>query len=164
MGWENAIVRNAPFKEDQEDNPFAIQQYLVYELKEHILYNGPLEEVRSLLQHIRQVFDKGLEVVQFIRDQSVEKGASLSQTFILLQLEQKLERMQLVLEIVDEDQLMNTSHLATLFIKVVRDENRKNSIREFLSQTTGTLAYQIAEQKTKKATSILLPHHWNIGK
>lgn len=155
LGWENAIVKNAPPKEPQDNNPFAVQQYLVYELKELLLNNGSPEEVRSLLQRIRQVFEEDLQVVQYIRDQTSERGASLSQTFILFQLEQKLDRMQLVLEIVDVDQQMDTSRLASLFMKVIRYENRKNSVWEFLSQTTGYLAYQIAEHKTKKGNKYI---------
>lgn len=155
LGWENTVVRNAPFKEPQDDNPFAVQQYLVFELKELLSDNASPEDIRSLLQRIRQVFEQGLRVVQYIRDQTPERGASLSQTFILFQLEQKLDRMQLVLDIVDVDQQMDTSRLASLFIKVIRYENRQNSIWEFLSQTTGYLAYQITEHKTKKGNKYI---------
>lgn len=157
LGWENAIVKNAPFKEQREENPFAVQQYLIYELKILLSREGETDpaELRTLLQRIYTVLDQDQQVVQYIRDQTAEKGASLSQTYILFQIEQKLERMQLVLDIVDGDQQMDTSRLATLFIRVIRYENRKNSIFEFLSQTTGYLAYQIAEHKTKKGTKYI---------
>lgn len=155
LGWENAIVKNAPFKEPHEDNPFAVQQYLVFELKELLQNNAAPEAVRSVLKRIRQVFEEDQTVVQYIRDQTAERGASLSQTFILFQLEQKLDRMQLVLDIVDVDQQMDTSRLASLFMKAIRYENRKNSLWEFLSQTTGYLAYQIAEHKTKKGNKYI---------
>lgn len=157
LGWENDIVKNAPFKTLQQDNPFAVQQYLVSELKE-LLGQQPDPDPAShadLLQRIYGAMEQSQHIVQFIRDQTAEKGASLSQTYILFQIEQKLERMQLLLDIVDADHHMDTNRLATLFIKVVRYENRKNSIFEFLSQTTGYLAYQIAEHKTKKGTKYI---------
>lgn len=155
LGWETAIVRNAPFKHPQADNPFAVQQYLVHELKELLLNNGSPEEVHTLLERIKAVLEEDMQVVQYIRDQAPERGASLSQTFILFQLEQKLDRMQLVLDIVDVNQKMDTSRLASLFIKVIRNENRKNSLWEFLSQTTGYIAYQIAEHKGKKGNKYI---------
>lgn len=155
LGWESAVVRNAPFKHPQADNPFAEQQYLVYELKELLLNNGSREKLHLLLERIKTVFEEGMQVIQYIRDQTAEKGASLSQTFILFQLEQKLDRMQLVLDIVDLDEKMDTSRLASLFIKAIRNENRKNSLWEFLSQTTGYLAYQIAEHKGKKGNKYI---------
>lgn len=155
LGWENAIVRNAPFNHPQTENPFAVQQYLVHELKELLLNNGSPEAMHALLERIKTVLEEDMQVVQYIRDQTAERGASLSQTFILFQLEQKLDRMQLVLDIVDQDEKMDTSRLASLFIKVIRNENRKNSLWEFLSQTTGYLAYQIAEQKGKKGNKYI---------
>lgn len=155
LGWENAIVRSAPFKELQEENPFAVQQYLVYELKEALVNDSQPDDVRVLLQKLREVLASDQEVVQYIRSQTAEKGASLSQTYILFQIEQKIERMLLLLDTVDVDQQMDTARLATLFMKVVRNENRKNSILEFLSQTTGYLAYQITEHKTKKGNKYI---------
>ena len=155
LGWENAIVHNAPFNHPQTDNPFAVQQYLVHELKDLLLNNGSPEAVHALQERIKTVLEEDMQVVQYIRDQTAERGASLSQTFILFQLEQKLDRMQLVLDIVDQDEKMDTSRLAGLFIKVIRNQNRKNSLWEFLSQTTGYLAYQIAEQKGKKGNKYI---------
>lgn len=157
LGWEKDIVRNAPFKEQQEENPFAVQQFLVYELKELLSRDGAVDTAAldTLLQHIYAILEQDQQVVQYIRDQTAEKGASLSQTYILFQIEQKLDRMLLVLDIVDGNQHMDMARLATLFIKVIRYENRKNSMGEFLSQTTGYLAYQIAEHKTKKGTKYI---------
>ncbi len=120
-----------------------------------LIHDAHPDEIRLVLQRLRQVLAEDLEVVQYIRNQTAENGASLSQTYILFQIEQKLDRMQLLLDTVDVDQQMDTARLATLFMKVVRNENRKNSILEFLSQTTGYLAYQITEHKTKKGNKYI---------
>jgi site-specific recombinase len=155
LGWENEVLHNAPFKPLQSDNPFAIQQYFVAELKELLLNNGDPQQIKVLAQQVKHSIETCIEVVQYIRDQTAEKGASLSQTFILFQIEQKLHRMQLVLDIVDADEKIDVARLTDLFITVIRNENRKNSLREFLSQTTGLLAYQIAEQKGKKGNKYI---------
>ena len=155
LGWENEVLHNAPFKPLQGDNPFAVQQYLVAELKEQLQANGDTTHIKALSQQIKHSINECLEAVQYIREQTAEKGASLSQTFILIQIEQKLNRMLLVLDIVDADEKIDVSRLTDLFITVIRNENRKNSLREFLSQTTGLLAYQIAEHKGKKGNKYI---------
>jgi site-specific recombinase len=156
LGWENEVVPNIPPEFQPPNNPFSIQQYLVYEMKELVLrHNQQSDAVRALAEQIKPVLKDCVNLVQFIRDQTAEKGTSLSQTFILFQIEQKLNRMSLLLDIVDADSTINLARFADLFIKVVRNENRKNSLREFLSQTTTYLAYQIAEHKGKKGNKYI---------
>jgi len=156
LGWENEITKNTPARWQPPNNPFAVQQYLVYEIKEQVLrHNQSPDAIRAITKQLEPVLQECYELVQYIRDGTAEKGASLSQTFILFQIEQKLNRMSLLLDIADADEKINLARFADLFIAVVRNENRKNSIREFLSQTTGYLAYQIAEHKGKKGSKYI---------
>ena len=156
LGYENEVTRNIPAPWQPPNNPFAVQQYLVYEIKELVLrHNQQPETVRELAKKLGNVLAECAELVQHIRNETAEKGTSLSQTFILFQIEQKLNRMSLLLDIADADEKINLARFANLFITVVRNENRKNSIREFLSQTTGYLAYQIAEHKGKKGNKYI---------
>jgi site-specific recombinase len=155
LGWEREVLHNAPFKPLQGDNPFATQQYLVAALREQLQANNNAAAIKELSHQIKHAIEECLEVVQYIREQTAEKGASLSQTFILFQMEQKLNRMLLVLDIVDTDEKIDVSRMTDLFITVIRNENRKNSLREFLSQTTRLLAYQIAEHKGKKGNKYI---------
>jgi site-specific recombinase len=153
LGWENEVTHNTPAQWQPPNNPFAVQQHLVYQIKERVLreQQGP-ESIQDLARQLSEVLAECAELVQVIRDETADKGTSLSQTFILYQIEQKLNRMTLLLDIADADETINTARFANLFIAVIRNENRKNSIREFLSQTTGYLAYQIAEHKGKKGS------------
>jgi site-specific recombinase len=166
LGWENEITQNTPAQWQPPNNPFAVQQYLVYEIKEQVLrHNQNSDAIRALAKQLEPVLQECFELVQYIRDGTAEKGASLSQTFILFQIEQKLNRMSLLLDIADADEKINLARFADLFIAVVRNENRKNSIREFLSQTTGYLAYQIAEHKGKKGSKYITsssPEYWQM--
>ena len=156
LGWENEVSQNTPAQWQPPNNPFAVQQYLVYEIKEQVLrHNQSPEAVRELAKKLGDVLAECAELVQHIRNETAEKGTSLSQTFILFQIEQKLNRMSLLLDITEADEKINLTRFANLFITVVRNENRKNSIREFLSQTTGYLAYQIAEHKGKKGNKYI---------
>lgn len=156
LGWENEITHNTPAQWQPPNNPFAVQQHLVYQIKEQVLrHNQSQAAVRELAATLEKMLADCGELVQHIRNETAEKGASLSQTFILFQIEQKLNRMNLLLDIADSDEKINLARFANLFIAVVRNENRKNSIREFLSQTTGYLAYQIAEHKGKKGSKYI---------
>ena len=58
--------------------------------------------------------------------------------------------MQLVLDVLDADNKFDTGRFVDIFRLLVHNEKRKNSIREFLSQGVGYLAYQIAEHKGSK--------------
>ncbi|HEY8894766.1 MAG TPA: site-specific recombinase [Niastella sp.] len=156
LGWENEITWHTPPRWQPPNNPFAVQQHLVYQIKELILrHNQSPQAVRELAKELTEILAQCNELVQHIRNETAEKGTSLSQTFILFQIEQKLNRMVLLLDIADADEKINLSRFANMFITVVRNENRKNSIREFLSQTTGYLAYQIAEHKGKKGNKYI---------
>ncbi|QEC44269.1 site-specific recombinase [Pseudobacter ginsenosidimutans] len=150
LGWEKEIITNTNVKWMQAENPFETQQFLIYELRELMISEAPVEKIKSLSVRIRDVLKEARLLVDSIRSSTNEKGTSLSQTFILFQIEQKLNRMELLLDIVDGDEHINTTRFVDLFHSVVRYENRKNSLREFLSQTTGYVAYQIAEHKGKK--------------
>lgn len=156
LGWENEITQHTPPRWQPPNNPFAIQQHLVYQIKELVLrHNQSHEAYRELAIELNEILAQCNELVQQIRNQTADKGTSLSQTFILFQIEQKLNRMVLLLDIVDADEKINLSRFANMFITVVRNENRKNSLREFLSQTTSYLAYQIAEHKGKKGNKYI---------
>lgn len=155
LGWEKEIIRHAQSSRQQPDNPFATQQYLVYQLKEGVQHQGDMEVIRQLSSKINEVLDQAMNVVKQVREQTSETGTSLSQTFILFQIEQKLARMHLLLDIVDADETIDVSRFVDMFLTVIRNENRKNSLLEFLSQTTGYLAYQIAEHKGKKGNKYI---------
>ena len=58
--------------------------------------------------------------------------------------------MQLVVDVLDADNKFDTGRFVDIFRLLVRNEKRKNSIREFLSQGVGYIAYQIAEHKGTK--------------
>ncbi|WP_127129648.1 site-specific recombinase [Pseudoflavitalea rhizosphaerae] len=150
LGWEKEIITNTNVKWMQAENPFETQQFLIYELRELLINEAPVDQIKTLSVRIRDVLKEARELVDGIRSSTNEKGTSLSQTFILFQIEQKLTRMELLLDIVDGDEHINITRFVDLFHSVVRYENRKNSLREFLSQTTGYVAYQIAEHKGKK--------------
>ncbi|MGL6268093.1 MAG: site-specific recombinase [Chitinophagaceae bacterium] len=154
LGWEKEISDHLspdPFK---QDNPFMLQQMNIHALK-GLIGEKDINALKEKAGEAKKSLDLCQQKIEIIRENTNDRGASLSQTFILYQLEQKLSRLSLLLDIIDADEKINSNSMADYFIKVIRNENRKNSIREVLSQTTGYLAYQIAEQKGKKGNAYI---------
>jgi site-specific recombinase len=107
-------------------------------------------EKRMLLVNIQENLYNCRQSNEWVRNQRLEFGTSLAQTFIMVRLEDQIERMLIIIDALDSDNIFNTDRFVDYFITVIRNENKKNSLREFLSDNLGLLAYQIAEHKGKK--------------
>lgn len=132
----------------------AIEPYL----EQNRLVNLYIERSNSLLPAERQLLLQNIQENlyncrqsnQWVREQRLQYGTSLAQTFILVRLERLIDRMLIITDALDADTSFDTGRFVDYFITVIRNENRKNSLREFLSENLGLLAYQIAEHKGKK--------------
>jgi len=148
LGLEKEVAKYIP--NELTDNPFVKQNYLIHEAEERLLHVDGDASFSSLLVNIKDTIRICEESVQYIREKQAERGASLTQTYILLILSSRLQRMNLLLDVLDADHEFDTGKLVDLFRSLVRYENRKYSIRELLSQGLGYLAYRIAEHKGSK--------------
>jgi len=106
--------------------------------------------LRDVSSRIEELFTACGACIDYIREHSSDRGASLHQTYMLILLANKIERMGILIDLLDNDQQLNTGKFTDFFRMLVRNENRKNSLREFMSQSLGYLAYQIAEHKGSK--------------
>ena len=149
LGCEPEIDGYLPVEGRGGQNPFLRQHQALATLNGSDLVMISSGRI-SAIQSIRDALADCLRGMRHIRERMQERGASLSQTYILYQLDRLMARMTLLLDIFDGDGRVDTRQLAAYFIRLVRHQNRKYSLREFLSQTTGYVAYQIAEQKGKK--------------
>jgi len=100
---------------------------------------------RLILTNITEALHNCNQTIQWIRDQRIAYGTSLAQTFIITRLQQQIDRLFIIVDVLDMDNSFNTQRFVNYFKTVIHNENRKNSIREFFSENTGYLAYQIAE-------------------
>lgn len=150
LGLEKLVLDFLPKGQQQDDTPFVIQNYKVHNLEKHSLDNAPELEIREAFVHLKNDIENCYDLINHIRESHSEKGASIQQTYILLILSNRLQRMQLITDVLDADNNFDTGRFVDIFRMLVRNEKRKNSIREFLSQGVGYLAYQIAEHKGSK--------------
>ena len=126
--------------------PFLEQNRLVNQyLQAAAESNTTTEKQLLLLDNINEALHNCNQSIQWITEQRKLHGTSLAQTYIIKRLQQQINRMFIILDVLDADNVFNTERFTEYFKTVVRNENRKNSVKEFISENTGYLAYQIAE-------------------
>jgi site-specific recombinase len=125
--------------------PFLEQNRLVNEYLQAYAAGKEVQSLRILLSNTTEALHNCNQSIQWIRDQRKTYGTSLAQTYILTRLQQQVNRLFIIIDVLDGDNALNTERFTEYFKTVVHNENRKNSLKEFLSENTGYLAYQIAE-------------------
>jgi site-specific recombinase len=103
-----------------------------------------------ILYNIQEQLHNCRQSIIWLRDQRIYHGTSLAQTFLTIRILQMIDRMLIIADVLDRDNQLNEDRFIDFFITVITNENKKNSLREFLSDNLGLLAYQIAEHKGKK--------------
>jgi len=149
LGLEKEVF-NYISPEDQENNPFVRQNYLLHELEELLTEKDSLDTIGVASANIKEVIAACQHCIEYIRSNHSTQGASLHQTYTLVILSNKLDRISMLVDVLDQNEQFDTGKFVDFFKILVRNENRKNSILEFLSQCLGYIAYQIAEHKGSK--------------
>lgn len=144
LGLEKEIMGNYLKINYQEYSFFlldvAVQDYLVLYMKK-----APQNEILSAVAKIVDAIQKCRQTINDISEQRRENGTSLSQTYILIRLEQHLDRLMVITDVLGNDHHFNADRFLDYFIKVISYEKKKNSIREFLSANLSFLAFKITE-------------------
>lgn len=155
LGLEKVVLDYLPKEEQHNDTPFVIQNYKVHDLEKLLLENAGEAAIKTISAQLQSDIENCYALISHIRESHSEKGASIQQTYILLILTNRLQRIQLILDVLDADNSFDTGRFVDVFRMLIRNEKRKNSIREFLSQGVGYLAYQIAEHKGSKGNKYI---------
>ena len=125
------------------------------------------ETLPELADRLKQVLGWCHECIGYVRENHGERGASLHQTYMLLLLDNRLERISILMDLLDGGHLgwtggsgraavaNDAGRFVDFFRMLIRNENRKNSIFEFASQSLWYLAYQIAEHKGAKGSKYI---------
>ena len=148
-------VYNYLTSERQANNPFLDQSYLVRELEDGLNRENGDPSFADIVARLEEVLQQCYQCIDNIRSEHGQKGTSLHQTYSLFLIANKLDRMAIVVDILDGNHQFDMEKFVSFFRILVRNENRKNSIREFLSQCMGYLAYQIAEHKGSKGSKYI---------
>lgn len=149
-GLEREVAAYIPATETGEESPFVKQSFLIHDLQEKLTQDSDNITITHCCALIKDVIQQCAKNIDYIRREQSTKGASLRQTYTLLILSTRLQRILILNDVLDRDDHFDVGRFVNLFKVLVRNENRKNSIREFVSQGIGYLAYQIAEHKGDK--------------
>jgi site-specific recombinase len=134
-----------------DENPFLNQTEMILKIEKAFIAEDE-NELGELSERLHSLARRGIDSIEFIRQNHSLSGTSIHQTYVLLILSNKLGRVELITDILEGNSQFNSDNFISFFKMLVRNENTKNSIREFLSQSLGYVAYQIAEHKGSKGS------------
>ncbi len=154
MGLEKEITRMHDARNDAVF-PFLEQNRLINMLLEKKKNTHSIQDEKVIAAGVFEALHNCLQSIRFIKEHRRSVGTSLAETFLLTRMEQHVERILLILDAVDNDKRFDIERFITYFITVVRNQNRKNSLGEFLSQNLGLLAYQISEHGGRRGETFI---------
>jgi site-specific recombinase len=154
MGLEKEVTERYE-KNNDAVFPFTEQNRLVDLLIEKQQIPGQENEERMIAENIAESLHNCLQSIKWLKEDRKLNGTSLAATFLLTRMEQHVERMFMLLDAMNRDHEFNTERFIHYFITVIRNQNRKNSLGEFLSQNLGLLAYQISEHGGKRGETFI---------
>jgi site-specific recombinase len=150
LGLEKEVSKHLA-SQNIDENPFLNQSDLIRKI-DNSFNAGEGVELALTSEKLHALAQLGIDAIKHIRQNHSSQGTSIHQTYILLILSNKLERVELITDIMDGNSRFNSDNFISFFKMLVRNENTKNSLREFLSQSLGYVAYQIAEHKGSKGS------------
>jgi site-specific recombinase len=137
--------------ENPEEQSFAYkEQNRLVNLWKEQEGNLNLPERKQLISALLEALHNCNQSITLLKGLRRFKGTSLSQTYTLIRMQQYINRMFILLDVLDEDNSFDTKRFVNYFSLVVKNENAKTSLREFLSDNLGMIAYQIAEHKGRR--------------
>jgi site-specific recombinase len=150
IGLEPELVRNYPAIERHE-SPFLTQNA---ELRDFI------DERKQAMQdkrapalddkHLLVLLDQCDAIVARVHKQAMQSGASVSLTILLARLTQNLERLKLLLRLIEDKPAHDLNVLRVqLFKRLVEAENLRLSGSELWRQNTQLLAVRITQNASK---------------
>jgi site-specific recombinase len=154
-------------KHQYNHNPFvvldrSVQHYLdVYE--NHADQFQHNQAVKRIIDSIEACN----ETIEFLKEHRKDNGTSLSQIYMLMRIEQLLERLMLICDILDNEKPFNADKFLEYFIRVIVYEKKKNSLRAFLSSNFSFLAYKITEHggaRGEKYITTTRKEYWQMIK
>lgn len=99
-----------------------------------------------LLEDCLRILSDCLSSTELMQKDQHTRGASLSLSYLLRRTEQHIQRIELLLSLLTEENTEKRHLLSAQFLQqLVLFENRKNSVKELFLKNVGFLAYQVTE-------------------
>jgi len=149
LGMEPALLRYMPALARHE-SPFLAQSD---EVRELIRLHAGSETPQPYDGHFEVLLDQCSSYLDTIRRRSREAGVGVNLVFLLARIEQIAERLRLLRTLALPDAADDRSTLRAraidFFLRLVQQENRRNSLRDLFTGTTQLLARRVTEQASR---------------
>ncbi|WP_439537806.1 site-specific recombinase [Methyloversatilis sp.] len=149
LGMEPALLRYMPALARHE-SPFLAQSD---EVRELIRLHAGSETQQPYDGHFEVLLDQCSSYLDTIRRRSREAGVGVNLVFLLARIEQIADRLRLLrtLALPDEadDRPALRARAIDFFLRLVQQENRRNSLRDLFTGTTQLLARRVTEQASR---------------
>jgi site-specific recombinase len=149
LGMEPALLRYMPALARHE-SPFLAQSD---EVREMIRLHAGSETPQPHDGHFEVLLEQCSGYVDTIRRRSREAGVGVNLVFLLARIEQIAERLRLLRTLALPDAADDRAALRTraidFFLRLVQQENRRNSLRDLFTGTTQLLARRVTEQASR---------------
>ena len=146
FGLERTIIEKLPELEDFE-SPFLAQNKEVRDYLEKFTQpNFDRSEGNPDYKHILVMLQQCLTYTNEIRRNKHKFGASLKLTNLMIRLNQNISRIKRLLSlIIQQKGKVPFEEEVNLMRELVRAENEKHSLRDFLGENVSLLAFQVTE-------------------
>lgn len=158
IGLEPELVRNYPAIEDFE-SPFLTQNLAVRDYLES--YAAALREQASDPlrpggltheddSHVRVLLGQCTDIISKIRKNAAREGVSISLTYLLERLCQCIERLQTLLDLLENrEPILRQPRLVRFWLDLIEADQRSNSVRDLISRNTELIALQVTEHASR---------------
>ncbi len=151
LGLESELSTKLP-DIDKLSSPFITQSEEIIRFVKKISskeFSYDLETRDIDYRHILVLLNQCEEILKSLRHHRNDFGASISLTYILVRLQQLINRVKLLLKILIKDENIRHEPTILLLFEIVRSEHEKNSLFGHINQNIDLIAYQVAEHGSK---------------
>jgi site-specific recombinase len=152
LGTDPALLRYLPALARHE-SPFLAQAGEIRDFITHQAADTPAADDR----HLDVLLDQCRDYVETIRHRSHDSGVAVHLVFLLARIEQVIGRIRTLRDLVAPAPVPSGAGAAAefraralaFFVQLVRQENRRNSVRDLLHGTSELLARRVTEQASR---------------
>lgn len=150
IGIDPYLVSKLPEIDDSNSPFFELNHQVNLFVKKH-LENTTLEIDTNELDAIWQSINKAENLFISIQEKKDEIGTSLHLTYLLQRAQQHISRIRLLLNLFVTKQKSNkVLTISQLVTELVKAEQTKNRVRQFIQETSNLLAHRIVSHSSEK--------------
>ena len=128
-------------------NSFIEQGLVLLSILESMRALGEYKPNYDQLDRFTRELTRCRAEIRLARRKALTQGVGLKETYSFLRLGWIIDRMELIIDIINGDEHLDLTNFVGYFKSVVEYENTKNKLRAHIGQTVELLAYRVAEHE-----------------